>query len=323
MTKKIIYIGTSFFIAFVLIYLLIGKLNVNLHEILKRVKGIHYGWAWVILISTTINFYIVTFRWQYISERIENKQVPFSFYYLNVSLGAALGILLPQQIAFFAVRSLSLKFFKKIPFKKSSFSVLYDIAIGVFPVLIVAPASIFFLKSGCRVYDSAAWFLGLLLLGFFLMVFFVPKFLLFLFKLILSLRKEPPITGNESISRVLRKKTLIIVFLLSIFQNLNLAIRNYAVVLSVGMNVGLVKILFAYPIVFCAMLIGITPGNIGVAEWTWAGFLVLVDVNPVNAGEYAIFNRILIASAQVTILFLAILCLIMKRYFRCPFGKPA
>ena len=70
------------------------------------------------------------------------------------------------------------------------------------------------------------------------------------------------------------------------------------------MRINFFKIFAAYPLIYFSMLIGITPGNIGITEWTWTGALMSFGENANVAGEYAVFNKMVTIGAQITAFFL-------------------
>ncbi len=67
---------------------------------------------------------------------------------------------------------------------------------------------------------------------------------------------------------------------------------------ALGLAIEPVVIAAAAPVVALLFLIPLTPGNLGVAEWGWAGLLAFAGTEPVSAGLLALGTRLLMLVVQ-------------------------
>jgi len=69
-----------------------------------------------------------------------------------------------------------------------------------------------------------------------------------------------------------------------------------------GLNIAPAFIVAASPIVALLVLIPLTPGNLGLAEWGWAGVLAFAGTNALDAGLLALGFRLLMLAVQSALL---------------------
>ncbi len=70
--------------------------------------------------------------------------------------------------------------------------------------------------------------------------------------------------------------------------------RFYSVALAIGLEFGLTKVVLFVPSAQLAALFALTPGGLGVADWSWYGLLRLLGMKEGISG-FIIFLRITIA----------------------------
>jgi Lysylphosphatidylglycerol synthase TM region len=88
---------------------------------------------------------------------------------------------------------------------------------------------------------------------------------------------------------------------LSIFRFVAVWLMSVAAVHAAGLNVSGVQLAAALPLVVLATALAVTPGGIGVNEWTFAAALVGFGVDFETATQCALINRVLIAAAALIV----------------------
>lgn len=83
---------------------------------------------------------------------------------------------------------------------------------------------------------------------------------------------------------------------------LMVTVRLVAGAPALGLVIDPVSIAAAAPVVALVMVLPLTPGNLGIAEWSWVGVLVYGGVNAVDVGLMAVGFRVLIIVVQSLLL---------------------
>jgi uncharacterized membrane protein YbhN (UPF0104 family) len=90
-------------------------------------------------------------------------------------------------------------------------------------------------------------------------------------------------------------------FALSVFRFVVLWLMAIATTHAVGLNISSLQLAAALPLVVLATTLAVTPGGIGVNEWTFAAALAGMGVDFETATQCALVNRVLVAAAALTI----------------------
>jgi len=88
---------------------------------------------------------------------------------------------------------------------------------------------------------------------------------------------------------------------LSIMRYVNIVARSFFVVLAGHCPISGAAAVLANPMVYLSMLLGITPANLRLMEWTWIGSLRALGVTSSVAADFAITQRILLFGATVMV----------------------
>jgi uncharacterized membrane protein YbhN (UPF0104 family) len=92
-------------------------------------------------------------------------------------------------------------------------------------------------------------------------------------------------------------------------------LRSLFIVMAGGFKISSWAIVFTNPLVYLSMIVGFTPANLGLMEWTWIGSLQLFGVPEVEAASYSIVQRILFFVATVAIGLYYLAALAIPRLF--------
>ena len=91
-------------------------------------------------------------------------------------------------------------------------------------------------------------------------------------------------------------------FVLSALRYVAVVLRAILVLSALGMSVFTIPAIISFPLVQTIGILPITPGNLGVIEWTWSGVLVYAGAAINAAALFAVTTRIVNVAAQITIL---------------------
>lgn len=90
-------------------------------------------------------------------------------------------------------------------------------------------------------------------------------------------------------------------FALSVLRFVVLWLMAVATTQAVGLNISSLQLAAALPLVVLATALAMTPGGIGVNEWTFAAALTGFGVDFEAATQFALINRVLVAAAALMV----------------------
>ena len=90
-------------------------------------------------------------------------------------------------------------------------------------------------------------------------------------------------------------------FVLSVLRFAVLWLMAIATTYAVGLNVSALQLAAALPLVVLATALAVTPGGIGINEWTFAAALTAFGADFETATQFALVNRVLVAAAALMI----------------------
>ena len=112
-------------------------------------------------------------------------------------------------------------------------------------------------------------------------------------------------SAPEALNRLLRPTDVAVLLGASFLRFLLIYVRVAIVLMAIGQTIPLGTVSLAFPLVQASQLLSLTPGNIGIAEWSWVG-LIAFQGGPIEAAAaFALILRIAGFGAVVaaTILF--------------------
>jgi uncharacterized membrane protein YbhN (UPF0104 family) len=90
-------------------------------------------------------------------------------------------------------------------------------------------------------------------------------------------------------------------FALSVLRLAVLWLMAVATAYAAGLNISALQLAAALPLVVLATVLVVTPGGIGVNEWTFAAALTALGADFETAAQFALVNRVLVAVASLMI----------------------
>lgn len=233
------------------------------------------------------------------------------FHYFMI--GRVLGLVVPMELGDLSARTMSLKFKHDLSVGRGTYSVYLERAFDVAASgILVVPSALFMLdvvSAGAGLAIAAGSFVAGL-------VCFVAwggrtiRLLIQLFGLILKVasmipglrgrinpRAEIETLAMSDVGRVAPK-----LYLLSGLKFLWTALRFASVALATGMAVGIPDMLLFAPGAQLALVFSVTPGGLGVVDWSWSGLLLKIGVSRHDIVPYLVTLRL---AVLVSVLVLA------------------
>jgi uncharacterized protein (TIRG00374 family) len=232
------------------------------------------------------------------------------FHYFMV--GRVLGLVVPMELGDLCARTMSLKFKHDLSLGRGTYSVYlersFDVAVSA---VLLVPSALFILG----VVGPGAG-MAIALIGFAAgLVCFAAwgrqtlHFLVGLFGLILRGVSRIPGLRNRvkaqseiqnlavaDIGRVAAK-----LYLLSGLKFLWTALRFAVVAMATGMAVGVSEILLFAPGAQLALVFSVTPGGLGVVDWSWSGLLLKIGVARNDIVPYLVTLRLAVLASVLVL----------------------
>lgn len=292
-----------------LLFFHISGLHIN--DIIETLRHVRLEWVLACAASTLLHFYLSALKWQItLRETAATPDEVYSgFFCLTVTgLGAALGQFLPLTISTVLTRSIGTKLQQNGTMTRSAASTVYEQGMDLFVALVVGLVSIPAIANWISFQE---WLLlssiALTLTGI-LLVYFLHTGL----RIILSLMKLLPSTlwlvqwSTLKIEAVQASGTFaarltVQLYLLSIVRYINIVVGLLCIIQAVQMPIAASLAFYTMPLVQLASILSITPGNLGIAEWTLTGILVGGGVASGVAAEFSVLFRIILFCVVISL----------------------
>ena len=307
--KNIIYTVLSLGIGIFLVWLILTVTPVRVEQVFDKLQHLNFIFVACVLLSTFIHLWLSAYKWRLITEKLTKNNDRSPNFYLSYMILANLVIqFLPQHIGMTFVQSLAVKLHKVGSLSKGVFSVVYDQFLNILIPLILLPSSVLFILGKISLSLAIFLYLGILLLAHYvitqwhkpIIIFIVDKYWQ-LKRLLSKNRSSLPVENKIEDIPILSTRFTVRLFWLSVLRHINWTLRSFFVVLAGNFAIKFWSILFTINIVQSAMLVSITPANLGFMEWSWIGSLGLLGVPAVETGNFAILQRIITLSSIVLI----------------------
>jgi hypothetical protein len=242
----------------------------------------------------------------------ENQATHFGTLLYYFMFGRALGLVLPMDLSDFGVRTMSLKFGHAVSIGKASYSVYLD---RTFDVVV---AGLFLVPSVLWILDVIGPGAGLAFVG----LAFVAGLgcftflgrqtmtaITFVFRVLFKAVRKIPWIGrqlrfdpdSEVLSADNLKPIAPWLYLLSGLKFLFTALRFVSIGMAINLGLGAGEILLFVPAAQFAAFAALTPGGLGIADWSWSGLLYKVGVDTHIIAPYLVSLRLVISLSIIVI----------------------
>jgi uncharacterized protein (TIRG00374 family) len=226
--------------------------------------------------------------------------------------GRTVGLVLPMDISDFGVRTMSLRFRHDVSIGRASYSVYLDrIFDGVVAGLLLVPSVLYIVgaiepRMGIALF-GVAFLAGLICFSFFGRQ--TMKVLAFVFRILFRAVCKIPWIGRrvefEAESKLLEEVDLVGIaawlFLLSGLKFFFTSMRFVTMAAAVGLALGGLRIFMFVPAAQFAALIALTPGGLGIADWSWSGLLLKIGADKHLIVPYLVSLRIVVSLSIILI----------------------
>jgi uncharacterized protein (TIRG00374 family) len=227
-------------------------------------------------------------------------------------MGRTVGLVMPMDVSDFGVRTMSLKFGHSVSIGRASYSVYLDRTFDVVIAGLFLVPSILFITGAVETRTALTVFGITFAGGLFCFTFlayesmavldFVFKSLFKVICRIPGLRKR---VSFETEARLLEikglKKIAPSLFLLSGIKFLFTAMRFVSIAAAMGVSLSAWEIVLFVPGAQFAALFALTPGGLGIADWSWSGLLYKLGAAKNEIVPYMISLRLVTALSIVVI----------------------
>jgi uncharacterized membrane protein YbhN (UPF0104 family) len=295
--------GGSTLLTVLLIALLVKISKLDLRTTLQQLRNVSWISFTGLVLLTTLHVYLSSQKWRCVdaslrhpSDSAPSRTMSFAL----TSTGVALGQILPVQVSMSIARTVG-TYFHGRAFKRGTGGTLFEQSFDFLIVCLLAIAS-----GVTRLYRGGAvmWTVCALALSVFAMLAIGPAVAILNHQVAsLNARTIPPRSRVSRRIAKLEQSGLLNPGLSRQLMGLSLARYVIQVLMAgqtaeaIGVHIPLWHLAAAMPFVVIACVIVVTPGGLGVNELSYATTLHLFGT-PLNTGaQWALANRVLVASS--------------------------
>lgn len=301
-SRKILYTILSLGLGTFFIVLMFYLVPVTPEQIVSKLDNINPIYIFLICLSTFFNFWCLSLKWKLVIQGLTSDQKkPQKFYLFYIALGSFIGLVTPRQLSMLGLQSIVIRTHNIGSLFKGFLTSIYNQLFNLLIPLFILPSALLLIFKYITLPTAITVSVATLLIAPFLIIRFQKPALELLYRIYQKIKKNSSKqkkinSTNSSISdlSVLKPRLTLILYILTILFHISLITRSYLIVQSANLSISIWQIAFGNMIVFVAMLIGLTPGNLGMMEWGWIGILELFQVPIVDAVSFALLQRILL-----------------------------
>ena len=238
-------------------------------------------------------------------------------------IGRAVGLVIPMDVSDLGVRTMSLKLDHAVSVKRASYSVYLDRAFDLMITTMFVVPSVLFIAGTISARSCLALYAAVFAAGLLAFMFLgrqsmrvLQGLFQFLFRLACRIPWVGKRIGGETDMDWLDSADIASIapglYMLSGVKFLFMVLRYYSIAVAISVTVGLEGIMSFVPSAQFAALFALTPGGLGIADWSWSGLLYKIGVGKEQIVPYLISLRLVIALSII------ILALISRLAYRKP-----
>lgn len=255
-----------------------------------------------ILATTALFVLLSSLKWQLVMAQVatDEASVPgwgFSLYYTG--LGTVLALVIPPHAAMVLSRSVGTKFRQTGSALAAGAASAYEQIFDIVPLLTMSLAALVAIVIRSSFGEWLAIAAGLNAAALLAMILlFRSRFWALANFLPLPQRRRELLRQKLEWFATPAAKTLLgaplvtTLFAISLARYVVILMRTAFVMASVALPIGAFQFLKAYGVARLSSLISITPGELGIAEWTWTGVLSWMGFHLEDAARFVLANRV-------------------------------
>jgi uncharacterized protein (TIRG00374 family) len=226
--------------------------------------------------------------------------------------GRAIGLVLPMDVSDFGVRMMSLKFKHAVSIGKASYSVYLDRTFDVVVAGLFLIPSVLFITGAVSANTGLILFAVAFGAGLICFTFLAGKstrLLAFIFRVLFKAVCKIPWVGKrvefDTENRLLEggdfTSAAPSLYALSVVKFVFTVLRFVVIAAAVSMSLGFKDIVLFVPGAQFAALFALTPGGLGIADWSWSGLLYKIGADRHMIVPYLVSLRLVIALSIVVL----------------------
>ena len=321
--QKIALLLASVLTAVVLIVALFWYGNIEPVELWRALVAVPPAIFGLILLLSAAQILISTWKWRLVAARLAPSAplvASASLPYFYTGLGALLSQLVPVHISTIAARTIGMRLHGNKDLIRGAMSSLIEQSYDLLVPLIIAVTSIIFL-----VWSVDSWIIFAISAVISLLIGGIAVTMLAGGAIRLFLRFIRPIAPRltlvQSLSAAIQRyleagifepRLVFKLYVLSMARYGIVLSRACLVVVAAGLSIELMDVVTVLPLVQLSLVFAVTPGSLGIVEWTWTGLLAVAGADPSTAGQFALLLRIFILVSLSAIVAPSLLYLVAK-----------
>ena len=268
-----------------LIYLLVGEIEFSRQQLDAIWEKFDLLFLGGLIALTLVHLWLSAMKWQLaVASTLPVAQRKKGFFFYYTTMGAMMSEFLPAHLSSTLVRGAALRIHHQVPVLKGSATSIFDQVFDVYVFALCAVASILYLLYDLTFTDWGLLTLTGLILGY----------------IVLTISGKLIPTQIQETENILlqfanwlsdRKSVLTRLYLVSIIRFAVIVLRNVLILEVLATAITGQQIVIVSPLVQLSLLLALTPGSIGIVEWSWTGLLSLTAVTLSAGGIYALANR--------------------------------
>jgi len=315
--RRVATISSSVGLTVVLLSLLWHQTDFSTEQTLEVLLNIGPTLLTGIVLASTLQMLVGAAKWRMVSEKMlprSSSQAGAGFFFFYSSVGAVLSQVLPAHLSSAAARGAAVKLHYGDSGLKGAISSVYEQGFDLVVPALLVPASVCCLVNDAGLHAWLATALAVVVLTALTLgiagsrlVGLIQRWLDILGADILFLRPVGRLLASGRKLNLFENRFLLKIFVLAVARYTAHVARAVLVSCAVGLDIAPSDIVMIVPLVQLALIVALTPGSLGISEWSWVGLLVLTGTSLESAGLFAVTHRILMfASLLVTFLLSAL-----------------
>lgn len=321
MRQRLLYSALALVLAAALLAALMRAAEVSAAELWATLSRPTAPYLAAIVLASIVHMACSALKWRAVMRRLipaESEAAGFRFFMFYTCLGAGLAQLLTVHASMLLVRGLASRLHHRVPFARGAAVSVYEQAFDVLVLAVAGPATVAALALGWGLW---AWLglaaaallaaaLGLAWLSGAAGRLFAPRPAMDAATPLARLRQWLGLCVGLGL---VERHLVLQLYGLSLVRYLAMFARALLIAAAVGFAAPLPDVAFAFPIVQASQLIALTPGSLGIVEWTWAGVLVAMGHGFGEVVAFALALRVLAYGSILAVLAGAALTFALRR----------
>lgn len=322
MRVRLIYSGLALLLAAALLVTLVRASGVSATELWALLRRPTAAYLIAIVLTSLVHMGCSALKWRAVMRRVapaESEAAGLRFFFFYSCLGGGLAQFLTVHASSLLVRGLATRLHHRVPFSRGAATSIYEQAFDVVVLVVVGLTTAAALALG---WGLGSW-LGLVaasLVAAALGLVWLAGSATRLFALPSAASPEASLLGRIKQwlglcigLGVVERRLVLRLYALSLVRYIAMFVRALLIAQAVGFVAALADVALAFPIVQAAQIVALTPGSLGIVEWTWSGALVAMGHDFTDAVGFALTLRVLSYASILAVLAGAALAFILRR----------